>query len=106
VKAELAKARRWVAARLPKKLHVGPVKDPANCHAGGLNFTRAFALYQLYLSTGDTRYRDNYAELIRFHVGRPDLYIGEMYLGDPDYMCYSHWVAQVGVRAISLSYDD
>ncbi len=100
-------ARKWVAARLPKNaLHIDPVTEPTNCHAGGLNFTRAFALYHLYLSTGDARYRDNYAELIRYHVGRPDLYMGEMYLGNPDYMCYSHWVAQVGVRAISLSYED
>lgn len=98
---------KWVAARLPKKaLRIDPVTEPANCHAGGLNFTRAFALYQLYRSTGDTAYRDNYAELIRYHVGRPDLYIDESYAGDPGYMCYSHWVAQVGVRAISLSYGD
>ncbi|MGH2730974.1 MAG: DUF2891 family protein, partial [Actinomycetota bacterium] len=96
----------WVAERLPKDLHIDPVTDPANCHAGGLNFTRSFALYQLYLLTGDTSYRDNYVELIRYHVGRPDLYIGPNYLGNPDYLCYSHWVAQVGVRAISLSYED
>lgn len=100
-------ADTWVAERLPKKaLHIEPVTEPTNCHAGGLNFTRAFALYQLYRSTGDAAYRDNYAELIRYHVGRPDLYIDESYVGDPGYMCYSHWVAQVGVRAISLSYGD
>ena len=96
--------RAWIAKRLPKDLYVPPVTDPANCHAGGLNFTRAFALYQLFLVTGNTDYRDNYVQLIRYHVGRPELYMGEMYLGNPDYLCYSHWVAQVGVRAISLSY--
>ncbi|HWC13636.1 MAG TPA: DUF2891 family protein [Actinomycetota bacterium] len=102
-----AAATSWVAERLPKKaLYIPPITEPSNCHAGGLNFTRAFALYQLYRSTGNTAYRDNYAELIRYHVGRPDLYIDESYLGDPGYMCYSHWVAQVGVRAISLSYGD
>lgn len=103
IKGDAAKA--WIVKRLPKDLEIEPVKEPSNCHAGGLNFTRAFALYQLFRLTGDTEYRDNYAELIRYHVGRPDLYIGEMYAGDPDYMCYSHWVAQVGVRAISLSYE-
>ncbi|MGH2819834.1 MAG: DUF2891 family protein, partial [Actinomycetota bacterium] len=41
--------KEWVADRLPKDLHIDPVTDPANCHAGGLNFTRSFALYQLYL---------------------------------------------------------
>ena len=97
--------RKFVTSRLPKNFHIPPVTTPSGCHAGGLNFTRAFALYQLYLLTGDKRYRDNYAELIRYHVGRPELYTGTMYLGNPDYMCYSHWVAQVGVRAISLSYE-
>lgn len=98
--------KSWVAQKLPKGYSIPPVKDPSGCHAGGLNFTRAFALYQMYRATGDARYRDNYAELIRYHVGRPELYMGEMYLGNPDYLCYSHWVAQVGVRAISLSYPD
>ncbi|MDQ3987545.1 MAG: DUF2891 domain-containing protein [Actinomycetota bacterium] len=97
--------KKWVDARLPKSFEVPPVTDPANCHAGGLNFTRSFALYQLYLVTRDKRYRDNYVDLIRYHVGRPDLYTGASYLGDPSYLCYSHWVAQVGVRAISLSYE-
>ena len=99
------RAERWVKARLPRSFDVPPVKDPSNCHAGGLNFTRAFALYQLYRVTGNKSYRDNYADLIRYHVGRPDLYMGESYLGNPGYLCYSHWVAQVGVRAISLSYE-
>lgn len=98
-------ARSWVKARLPKNLTIPPVTDPSSCHAGGLNFTRAFALYQLFRVTGDTSYRDNYVELIRYHVGRPDLYTGESYLGNPGYLCYSHWVAQVGVRAISLSHE-
>ena len=97
-------AKQWVAARLPTTFRVPPVTAPANCHAGGLNFTRAFALYQMYLVTGKRAYRDNYADLIRYHVGRPELYRGSMYLGNPDYLCYSHWVAQVGVRAISLSF--
>ncbi|MGH2746966.1 MAG: DUF2891 family protein [Actinomycetota bacterium] len=97
-------SRAWVSARLSRTFHVPPITDPANCHAGGLNFTRAFALYQLYLVTGNTQYRDNYVDLIRYHVARPELYMGESYLGNPGYLCYSHWVAQVGVRAISLSH--
>lgn len=98
--------KEWVEARLPKNFYVPPITKPSGCHAGGLNFTRSFALYQLYLVTGDTSYRDNYVELIRYHVGRPEFYMGERYLGNPAYECYSHWVAQVGVRAISLSYED
>jgi hypothetical protein len=100
-------AKDWVQARLPAEgLDIPPVTNPSGCHAGGLNFTRAFALYQLFLVTGDTRYRQNYATLIRYHVGRPKLYRDESYLGDPGYLCYSHWVAQFGVRAISLSYEE
>lgn len=96
----------WVLARLPADFHIPPVTAPAGCHQGGLNFSRAFALYQMYLITGDSRYRDNYVELIRYHVGRPDLYIDPDYLGDPGYLCYSHWVAQFGVRSITLSFED
>ena len=96
----------WVSARLPLDFHVPPVTDPGGCHQGGLNFSRSFALYQLYLATGNTDLRDNYVELIRYHVGRPDLYIDPDYLGDPGYLCYSHWVAQFGVRSISLSYEE
>lgn len=98
--------RDWVLARLPAEgLSIPPITDPPGCHQGGLNFSRSFALYQLYLITGDTRFRDNYVDLIRFHVGRPDLYTGGDYLGDPGYLCYSHWVAQFGVRTISLSFE-
>ncbi len=99
--------RDWVLARLPGDgLHVPPVTAPGGCHQGGQNFSRSFALYQLYQVTGDTRYRDNYVDLIRYHVGRPDLYIDPSYLGSPGYLCYSHWVAQFGVRSISLSYEE
>jgi hypothetical protein len=96
----------WVQARIPEGFYVPPVTDPGGCHQGGLNFSRSFALYQLYQATGDTSLRDNYVELIRYHVGRPDLYIDPDYLGDPGYLCYSHWVAQFGVRSISLSFEE
>lgn len=98
----------WVLPRLPVEgLHVPPVTAPGGCHQGGQNFSRSFALYQLYLLTGDTRYRDNYVELIRYHVGRPDLYIDPSYLNYPGgYLCYSHWVAQFGVRSISQSFEE
>ena len=95
----------WVAARVPATFHVPPVTTPLNCHAGGQNFLRAFALYKLHLATGRTDLRDNYVELVRYHVGRPGLYIDPSYAGTPGYMCYSHWVAQLGVRAITLSYE-
>lgn len=98
-------AKDFVDQRVPSGLRIDPIEKPSGCHAGGLNFTRAYGLWRLYELTGRSSYRDNYAELIRYHVGRPDLYEGEMYFGQPDYMCYSHWVAQVGVRAISLSYE-
>ncbi len=100
-----AQARGFVRERVPADLRIEPIEEPSGCHAGGLNFTRAFALWKLYAVTGNTGFRDNYAELIRYHVSRPDLYEGESYVGEPDYLCYSHWVAQVGVRAISLSYE-
>ncbi|HVM20610.1 MAG TPA: DUF2891 family protein [Egibacteraceae bacterium] len=94
----------FVRARVPDDLSIAPVTEPSSCHAGGQNFLRAYALYRLHEATGDLDLRDNAAELIRYHVSRPDLYIDRDYLGDPGYLCYSHWVAQLGVRAISLSF--
>jgi hypothetical protein len=100
-----AERNEWVAARIPATYHIPPVTAPGSCHAGGQNFLRAFALYKLHLATGRTDLRDNYVELVRYHVGRPDLYIDPSYTSTPGYMCYSHWVAQLGVRAITLSYE-
>lgn len=96
----------YIADRVPVGLEVPPVTDPRGCHEGGQNFLRAFALHQLHAVTGDQALRDGYIELIRYHVGRPDLYIGPGYLEQPGYLCYSHWVAQLGVRAIALSYEE
>lgn len=97
----------WVMARIPADFHIDPITELTSdeCHQGGLNFTRSFALYTLFHLTGNTDYRDNYVELVRYHVGRPDLYIDPDYLGDPGYLCYSHWVAQIGVRSISESFE-
>ncbi|MDQ4065423.1 MAG: DUF2891 domain-containing protein, partial [Actinomycetota bacterium] len=47
-------AHDWVAARVPKDLEVPEITDPPGCHEGGLNFTRAFALYNLYKATGNS----------------------------------------------------
>lgn len=97
--------KSWVESKMPAGFYAPPITNPPGCHQGGLNFTRSFALYQLYQLTGNTEYRDNYVELIRYHVSRPDLYIDPDYLGNPGYDCYSHWVAQVGVRSISESFE-
>jgi hypothetical protein len=97
--------KSWVESKIPVGFHVPPVESPGGCHQGGLNFTRSFALYQLYLLTGNTDYRDNYVELIRYHVAHPEFYVGPDYLGNPAYDCYAHWVAQVGVRSISESFE-
>lgn len=96
----------WIQGHLPEGYWVPPISEPVNCHAGGLNFTRAFALKQLYWLTNETHLRDNHVELVRHHVAHSELYTGSDYLGEPDYLCYGHWVAQVGVRAISLSYEE
>ncbi len=97
----------WVMARIPADYHIDPITELASdeCHQGGLNFTRSFALFTLYQLTGNTDYRDNYVDLVRYHVSRPDLYIEPDYLAEPGYMCYSHWVAQLGVRTISESFE-
>ncbi|WP_274998221.1 hypothetical protein [Promicromonospora iranensis] len=54
----------------------------------------------LWEATRNTRYRDNYADLVTYQVEHPEFWS----LEDSD-LGYdvSHWVAQLGIRAISQS---
>jgi hypothetical protein len=88
----------YVRARLPEGFTVPRVAEPRGVHAAGANFFRAYALWDLFEATGDERFRDAYADLIEYHVSRPE------YWRDGDNAEYRHWVAQIGVRAIDRSY--
>ena len=90
----------WLEARVPADLWIEPVVEPVSIHAHGLNFSRAYALWHLWEATQNVRYRDNYAALLAYQVEHPELWS----LADSDRgYDVSHWVAQLGIRAISLS---
>lgn len=91
----------WLETRVPDGLWIEPVTEPVSIHAHGLNFTRPYALWHLWEATGNSRYRDNYAELVTYQVDHP-----EFWSLDGSDLGYdvSHWVAQLGIRAISESY--
>ncbi|MCA9658141.1 MAG: DUF2891 family protein [Myxococcales bacterium] len=89
----------WLAGYLPDDLTLTPIVDPSAAHIAGLNFSRAWGLWALYRQTGDTAWRARYVDHVVTHVEQP-AYWAE------DYWKYSHWVAQFGVYAIALSYDE
>ena len=74
------------------------VADVTGAHLAGVNFSRAWGLWHLWLATGDTHWRDLYAEHIEAHMALPELWA-------ENYGSYAHWVAQFGVHAIALSYE-
>jgi hypothetical protein len=90
----------WVSARVPADFWVDRVTAPVRNHSHSLNFSRAYALWHIWEATDNVLHRQNYTDLIRYQVGRPDLWDIEATLG----YGVSHWVAQFGVRAIAQSY--
>lgn len=91
--------RVWVEERVPADFNIQPVTeiDDSSGHKFAINFSRAYALWYIYQATGNTAFRDNYAELITYHMSRPDLWNIEA-----GYKA-SHFVPQFGVRAIEAS---
>lgn len=90
-------AHDWVLARLPHNFTIDPIANPNGIHAHALNFSRAFALWDIFQSTQDPRYQQTYANLLNYQIAHPDLW-------RVDYPDYSHWVAQFGVLAIDSSF--
>jgi len=90
----------WLADELPGpgEFPLEPLCMPSPAHAAGLNFSRAWGLWSLWLASGDPLYRDLYVEHVFRHVEQP-AYWAE------DYDQHSHWIAQFGIHAISLSWD-
>ena len=88
----------WLDDHEPGEQQLDPIVQPATTHAAGLNFSRSWGLYALYLATGDTTYRTLYVRHIETHMAMPQ------YWAD-SYWSYSHWVAQFGVYGIALSYE-
>jgi len=83
---------------LPDEPPLTPLTSFSRVHSAGLNFTRAWDLWDLWQATGDARWRDAYREHIEGHMDQPEYWA-------ENYNNYTHWVPQFGVYAIALSYD-
>ncbi len=92
-------SKEWLEAFFYEGVILQPVEHPSSPHSAGLNFSRSWGLWDLYLHTGQITYRDQYVNHIVTHMESPQ------YWRD-DYKKYSHWVAQFGIYAIALSYDN
>ena len=84
--------KSWLAGFLPDPEKIVPVRQPANAHLYGLNFSRAWGLWRLYARTGDERY----LQLYRAHL-EPTFDAPRWWRGD--YLVVGHWVSQFGMFA-------
>jgi len=89
----------WLSTYLAEDLELEPVRHPASPHSAGLNFSRCWALWELFQHTRNPVYRDQYIRHFATHVNHPE------YWRD-NYKAYGHWVAQFGVYALALSIDN
>jgi hypothetical protein len=91
--------KAWLATFLPLDLEIEPIADAASVHQAGLNFSRAWGLWALYRTTGERRFLKAYLRHFDSTFARPDIWNG-------DYGRLSHWVAQFGMLALRVTYDD
>lgn len=92
-----AEFRRWVDTFLPATLKIEPIDSADSVHQSGLNFSRAWGLWNLYRATGEERFLTAYLAHIRTTYAKQDVWNGE-------YGTLAHWIAQFGMLAIVESY--
>jgi hypothetical protein len=84
---------RWVARFMPPASVPAPIARARGAHQNGLNFSRAWGLWHVYVATGNTDYRKLYAAHVQASYGRRESW-------DGDYHAVGHWVAQFGILAM------
>ncbi len=89
-------ASNWLVMHQNEYGWPSPLTVFPTTHSAGLNFSRSWGLWTLYLHTRDPAYRDLYAKHIMTHMSMPQ------YWRD-DYRKYGHWVPQFGIYGIVLS---
>jgi hypothetical protein len=92
-------ASNWLVTHQKEWGWPSPLTVFPTTHSAGLNFSRSWGLWTLYLHTKDPAIRDLYAKHIMTHMNLPQ------YWRD-DYRKYGHWVPQFGIYAIALSIED
>jgi hypothetical protein len=91
--------KAWLDVFLPDSLKLEPVVSPDSVHQSGLNFSRAWGLWNLYQTTGEQRFLNAYLAHFDATYRNPAQWKG-------DYGTVAHWVAQFGMLAIIESYYD
>lgn len=90
---ERAEFSKWVARFLPESRLPKPVAKPHTAHEYGLNFSRAWGLWEIYSVSGNTLYANAYADHVQTTWQDRTHW-------DGDYRAVGHWVAQFGMFAI------
>jgi hypothetical protein len=82
-----------IHAILPPDAKMAPVASPSSAHVYGLDFSRAWGLWNVWQRTGDEQYLTAYADHFRRGYEDRSWWAG-------DYHVVGHWVAQFGVFAL------
>jgi hypothetical protein len=88
----------WLEAFFGKSGLPKPIEHPVGWHNYGLNFSRAWGLWEIYLATGETRFADLYASHFKTAYDDPGNWRGS-------YEGVAHWVPQFGMFAIQPLFD-
>jgi len=83
----------WLDTLFARDRMPAPVSSPLNWHHYGLNFSRAWGLWEIYSATGEPKYADVYVAHFRQGYDDPQKWRGS-YLG------VGHWVPQFGMFAL------
>lgn len=89
----------WLAGFLPADLAIAPIREAASAHQAGLNFSRAWGLWHIYRASGERRFLRAYLDHFAATYARPEVWNG-------DYDSLSHWVAQFGMLALTVTFDE
>jgi hypothetical protein len=87
-----------IHAILPPDARMDPVAVPTAPHVYGLDFSRAWGLWNVWQRTGDQRYLAAYAAHFRRGYEDRSWWAGDYHVG--------HWVAQFGVVALMPLFDE
>lgn len=83
----------WSNKFIPASKIPAPIADPRVPHEYGLNFSRAWGLWEIYSVTDDPAYINAYVDHLKSTLDNPSNWEG-------DYSSVGHWVAQFGMFAI------
>ena len=84
---------RWLPGFLPSVEGFRPVKFPRSAHEYGMNFSRAWGLWELHSVTKDRKYLELFAAHFAQAYDNPENW-------DGDYLKVGHWVSQFGLFAL------